>query len=271
MRWIWKLGLLGAVVVGALGGAGGARGNIVVQFVPVQPNPAVTTGVNILAANGWQCWLLVATADAASGTVAGWDLATPVSMSGRTTSNHTGHDWGIFAISGFIAQRWVQDPDTGVPTPTNYGTPPALSGTPDNGFSGTLATSPDSFFFSAAAFAQATAPSEDNNLLNGSNPPYNRNPVPDNLGGELDTGVGTYMKAAGSAQPSTSQVKSQVIAQVWGVGSELAAFGVVVDGSAKANLYNFTAFAGGLDFPAEPGTVGMLGVGVVMLMRGRRR
>jgi hypothetical protein len=224
--------------------------------------------VNILAANGWQCWLLVATADAASGTVAGWDLATPVSRPGGITSNHTGHDWGIFAIAGGIAQRWAQDPDTGALEQSNYGTAPMLMGTPGNGFSGTLASSPDSFFFSSGAFAQATGPSEDNNLLNGSNPPYNRNPVPDNLGGMLDTGVGTFMKAAGSVQ-SASQEKSQVIAQVWvPIGSDFAAFGVVADGTDKENLYNFAAFSD-LEFPAEPGSVGMLGVGVVMLMRRR--
>ena len=243
-----------------------ANATITVQFVKVTASPTATTGAAIYAANGWSPWLLVATADATSGTVGGWDVSTPVSTPQAGTSNNTSHDWGIFAITGSIGQRWAVDPDAGTTTPTNTGTTPALVGSTP--WSASIAASPDSFFFTSGTFAQATAPAEDNNLANGTGP--NQNPVPDNLGGNFNTGVGTFMKAAGTVQ-TAGQVQSQVIAQVWlPNGANVTAFGVVTDGTSQANKFNFQASTSTAVIP-EPASIGALMIGGLALLARRRR
>jgi hypothetical protein len=252
----WKIGQLMARAIVTAAGVTAAHGNITVQWVGITPSQTATTGAQILAANGWGPFLLVATADAASGTVSGWDLASPSASGGV---NKTGTDWGIFTFNSYLAQRWPIDFDSGAISQSNYGTAPAFFGSINN----SIATSPDSFFAASAGIMPTAVPSEDNNLANGTNPPYDRNPVPDNLGSMFDTGVGTFMKAAETVQAG-SQAQTQVIAQVWapttGEG-DVRAVGMVTD--AAGNAFFFSTMP-------EPGTMGMLGVGVVMLMRRRR-
>jgi hypothetical protein len=216
--------LLALAAVAVLSCAEAGRGNIVMSLVQIAASPSSPQAI-ALAASGWTCFLVVGTADNASITTAGWDFHTPASTPANPNSNKTGKDWGIFALSGGIAQGWTIDSDSGQRLQTNLGAPGTVAGG---------AVSADSFFFTSPDFNQPVGPVEDNNLANGTNPPYNRNPLADTV--TTDYGVGTVMRAAAGVQ-HLAQVKTQTIAQVWvSPGTVLRISGEFADGTAQAVL-----------------------------------
>jgi len=235
---------------------------ITFQYAPA-PNFLDATGTlpgtarNIapeLAAAGWSAWMLTLKADNSS-RITTVELANDLQGKG-----------GTIGITGSIHQAWVNDLDSGklIATPTGSQIGPSESLPTRWGSGGGR----DSYWLSSGYYDIATLNlSEDNNLQHGSNPPFTRSPLTDDMYLSIprDYGVGSRMSFLGASSQAVFGGTLNLAYVIFPFGGPGEIRGYALDQNNSA--YFFDAVVG---FIPEPATLFTVAGGGLLLI-GRRR